>query len=64
MRSDYAQPRTSVLVWLIGAIVAGFILQIVVLRWFGAGEVFGNAFAVTIDGIKSGKVWTLLTYTF
>ena len=64
MRSEYAQPKTSILVWLIVMIVAGFIVQTVFLRWFGAGQGFMSAFAVTIDGLKSGKVWTLLTYTF
>ena len=64
MRSDYSLPKTSILVWLIVAIVAGFIVQTVFLRWFGAGQGFMSAFAVTIDGLKSGKVWTLLTYSF
>ena len=64
MRSEYAQPKTSILIWLIVMIVAGFIVQTVFLRWFGAGQGFMSAFAVTIDGLKSGKVWTLLTYTF
>lgn len=64
MRSDYEQPKTSVLVWLIVVIVAAFILQMVFLRWFGAGQGFMSAFAVTIEGLKSGKVWTLFTYSF
>lgn len=64
MRSDYSQPKTSVLVWLIVAIVAGFLLQTIFLRWFGAGTSYVNLFAVTPEGLKSGKVWTLLTYSF
>lgn len=64
MRSDYSQPKTSVLVWLIVTIVAGFVLQTVSLRWFGAGREFFSFFALTIDGIQSGRVWTLLSYSF
>ena len=64
MRSDYEQPKISILVRLIIAIVVTFIVQTVFLRWFGAGQGFMSAFAVTIDGIQSGKVWTLLTYSF
>ena len=63
MRSDYSQPKTSVLVWLIVILVAGFVLQTVCLRWFGAGREFFSFFALTIDGIQSGKVWTLLSYS-
>ena len=64
MRSDYPQPKTSVLVWLIVTIIAAFILQMICLRWFGVGREFVSFFAVTVDGIKAGKVWTLLTYGF
>jgi membrane associated rhomboid family serine protease len=64
MRDDYHQPKTSVLVWLIVAIVAGFLLQTIFLRWFGVGREFTNLFALTIGGLQSGKVWTLLTYSF
>jgi len=64
MRSDYSQPKTTVLVKLIVVIIVAFLLQTICLRWFGAGQGFMSAFAVTIDGLKSGKVWTLLTYSF
>lgn len=64
MRDDYHQPKTSVLVWLIAAIVATFVLQNVFLRWFGAGQEFDRLFALSPAAIKSGKVWTFLTYGF
>ena len=64
MRGDYQRPTTTVLPWLISAIVAGFLLQIVFLRWFGAGLEFQNLFALSISGLKTGKVWTLVTYSF
>lgn len=64
MRDDYRPPQTSVVVWLIAAIVAGFLLQTIFLRWFGVGRSFVDLFALSVDGITSGKVWTLLTYSF
>lgn len=64
MRDDYRPPKTSVVVWLIAAIVAGFLLQTIFLRWFGVGRTFVDLFALSVDGITSGKVWTLLTYSF
>lgn len=48
----------------IAAIVAGFLLQTIFLRWFGVGRSFVDLFALSVDGITSGKVWTLLTYSF
>ena len=64
MRDDYRPHKTSVVVWLIAAIVAGFLLQTIFLRWFGVGRTFVDLFALSVDGITSGKVWTLLTYSF
>ncbi|MCC6415459.1 MAG: rhomboid family intramembrane serine protease [Opitutaceae bacterium] len=64
MREDYRPPQISVVVWLIAAIVAGFLLQTIFLRWFGAGRVFTDLFALSVDGFKAGKVWTLFTYSF
>lgn len=64
MRDDYQRPTTSVLVWLIAAIVATFILQNVFLRWFGAGQEFDRLFALSPEALRTGKVWTLLTYGF
>ncbi len=64
MREDYQRPKTSILVWLILAIVAGFLLQTIFLRWFGAGRGFSSLFALSISGLQSGKVWTLLSYSF
>jgi membrane associated rhomboid family serine protease len=66
MRDDYQgyrAPGTSVLTWIIVAIIAGFILQNIFLRWFNAGPMFHYNLALTIEGIQAGKVWTLLTYS-
>lgn len=65
MRDSYARQTTSVLTWLICLIVAGFVLQNVFWRWFGprAGSAFDQVFELSIPAIKSGQVWTLLTYS-
>lgn len=64
MRDEYSRDSTKVLTWLISAIVAGFVLQFVFPRWFNAGDAMERMLALTVDGIKSGKVWTLFTYSF
>ena len=64
MRDDYPRTTTSVLVWLMAAIIAGFVLQNVFLRWFGLGHLFDRLFALSPDALASGQVWTLLTYSF
>ncbi len=65
MRDDYPgyrAPRTSVLIWIIVATVAGFILQNIFLRWFNAGALFHYNLGLTIEGLQSWKLWTLLTH--
>jgi len=67
MRDSYEPSRNggvSVMAWLLSAIIAGFILQNVFLRWFNAGQFFDSFFALSPYGIATGKVWTLLTYGF
>jgi membrane associated rhomboid family serine protease len=56
--------RTSPLTWLLCAVSAGFVIQMVLSRWFGLGDLVDEQFAVTIPGLMHGKVWTLLTYGF
>ncbi len=65
MRDSYARQTTSVLTWLICLTVAGFILQNVFWRWFGAraGAGFDRVFELSIPAIQSGQIWTLLTYS-
>ncbi len=65
MRDSYARQRTSVLTWLICLTVTGFILQNVFWRWFGPriGDSFDRIFELSIPAIKSGQIWTLLTYS-
>ena len=64
MRDNYPRERASVLAWLISAIVAAFVLQLVferILEMPGAMEHF---FGLSISGLHSGRIWTLLTYSF
>lgn len=65
MRDDYPRQTTSVVTWLICAIVAGFILQNVAWRWLGdaPGRGFDNLLALSASGFATGKIWTLLTYS-
>jgi membrane associated rhomboid family serine protease len=56
--------RTSPLTWLLCAVSAGFIMQMVLSRWFPLKEFVDEQLAFTIPGLLQGHVWTLLTYGF
>ena len=56
--------RTTVLGWLMAAIVAGYLLQAVVARIFDGGELVERMFALTPAALRAGHVWTLFTYGF
>jgi membrane associated rhomboid family serine protease len=62
MRDDYPKRGTSVLTWILSALVAGFVLQNVFGRWFGSNllETIGSLHPATF---RQGFVWTLVTYT-
>jgi membrane associated rhomboid family serine protease len=64
MRDNYPRERPSVLTWLISAIVAGFILQLVFERWFNLSGSVEYYFGLSASGLRAGHVWTLLTYSF
>lgn len=65
MREDYRRERTSALTWLIASILAGFILQLLVdSPLVRGGTRFSELMGLSIDGLKSGWVWTLLTHAF
>ncbi len=63
MRDDYPRNGTSVVTWLISAIVAVFVLQFVFIRWFNS-DALEHTFALSAANIKAGKIWTLFTYNF
>ncbi|HTJ77492.1 MAG TPA: rhomboid family intramembrane serine protease [Rariglobus sp.] len=65
MRDNDGRQTTSVLTWIICAIVAGFILESMALRWFSnpaIGDAFMGSLALSPHTFVHGYVWTLLTY--
>lgn len=64
MRDSYPREKTSVLAWLISAVVAGFVLQLVFARILEMTDVLEHYFGLSTSGLRGGKVWTLLTYCF
>jgi membrane associated rhomboid family serine protease len=64
MRDNYPRERASVLAWLISAIVAAFVLQLVFERILEMPGALEHFFGLSISGLHAGKVWTLLTYSF
>ena len=63
MRGDYPRERTSVLTWLIAAVIAGFVVQNVAEKWLGL-TAFGQALAFSSSALRHGWVWTLFTHAF
>lgn len=65
MREEYRQERTSALTWLISAMVAGFVLQLLMgASWIRGGNRFEEVLGLTTDGLSHGWFWTLLTHAF
>ena len=68
MRADYpGRGGTSALTWLLSAIAAAFVLELVVFSpwfsaWSGADRAIFGQVAVSIEGLQAGHVWSLLTY--
>jgi membrane associated rhomboid family serine protease len=61
MRDDYQRERTSFLIWLLSAIVAGFVVQNVFNVWLERPG-FMQLTALSAPAILHGYAWTLLTY--
>jgi len=65
MRGDYQREKTSVLTWLISAIAAAFVIQLVLSSsWIGAGRQANEFFGLTTRAIERGWLWTLFTHGF
>jgi len=60
MRDDYQRERTSFLVWLLSAMVAGYVIQLITTQMNAAG--FERTTALSGAAIKDGYLWTLVTY--
>ena len=64
MRDHYPRERASVLAWLISAIVAGFVLQLVFERILEMPGALEHYFGLSAGGLRAGRVWTLASYGF
>jgi membrane associated rhomboid family serine protease len=64
MRESREERSTSVLVWLIAAIVAGYLLQNIFLKVLHVGPAAEALFGLSIAGIRGWHLWTLVTYSF
>jgi membrane associated rhomboid family serine protease len=62
--TDYPRNRTSVLVWLIAAILAVFVLQVLFLALpIGDKRLVTDLLGLSPDRLKAGEVWRLFTYS-
>ncbi len=65
MREEYRQERTSALTWLISAIVAGFVLQLLMeTSWIRGGNRFQEVLGLSNSGLDHRWFWILLTHGF
>lgn len=65
MGGSYPRKTTSVVIWLISALLAAFVLELILLSpWLGAaGPTLVNQFPLTIGSLRSWHLWTLLTHS-
>lgn len=66
MRSEYSRGGTTpAYVWLICAIVAMFVLELVVLSpKLGGAAILVHELSLTVEGVREWHLWTLLTHSF
>jgi len=66
MRSEYSGGRTtSAYVWLVCAIVAMFVLELVVLSpKLDGAAILVHELSLTVEGVRHWHLWTLLTHSF
>ena len=63
MRNDYPRERTSVLTWMLAAVLGAFALELALVSpWFRASDQLMRGIAVTVPGLSSGWLWTLVTH--
>ncbi len=64
LRNDYQRPHTTMLVWLIATIIAGFVIQLVLSSpWLGSSQQLVRELALTVQGMKEWHLWTLATHS-
>jgi membrane associated rhomboid family serine protease len=64
MRDNYERRQTSVITWLISLIVAIYVIQMALTRFLGARFGLDETLGLSTFGLRSGHLWTLLTYGF
>ncbi|MDB6170007.1 MAG: Rhomboid family protein [Verrucomicrobia bacterium] len=64
MRDSSSPERASVLTWLVSAVIAGFILQIVAGRVFQSPGAVEHLFGLSRRGIRAGFLWSFFSYSF
>jgi len=64
MRESAPSPRPSVLAWLMGAIIVGFVLQLFVTRFFNGDTLMEQWSALSPQALHNYRLWTLFTYSF
>ncbi len=65
MRHDYPSERTSVLTWLLCAILGGFGLQLILgSDWFGGQLVLQDQLGLSSQALRHGWIWTLVSHAF
>jgi membrane associated rhomboid family serine protease len=60
----YHEPRFSFTVALLVVNAVVFLVQLIVSQSIRASEIEGTYFALSLEGLKSGYVWQLLTFQF
>ena len=64
LRNEYQRPSTTMLVWLIATIIAGFVIQLVLLSpWLRSANVFVSKLELTVAGARDWHLWTLATHS-
>ena len=61
LRGDYQTERTSFLLWLLSAVIAGFVVQNIFGLWFKS-TAFEQLCALSASSPGQGALWTLVSY--
>lgn len=63
MRDGYGRSTTPLLTWMMCALIAGYLLQIVFDKAINSGNYFAKLTALSGASLQAGWVWTLVTHT-
>ena len=64
MRETAPKEQTSILTWLIAAIIGGFVTQLFVTRFFNGDNLVEQTCALSPKSIHHYKLWTFVSYSF